>query len=136
MAWSNVPDFDSASSSANDSPFASSKPQSTGRISVNLVTDDWLCKKFDRMDLTLVEGYPSKSSDAGGLQCDQFIKTARSQNKWYGVHSDKETAVYKVTFWCSEVARLNRSYSQIARSLGLQATTQASRPISHEALRK
>ena len=78
-----TPDFDSASSSTDKNPFAAPKPQFTGKISVNLHTDDWQCKKFDRLNLTLVEGYPSKSSDASGLQHDQFIKTARSQNKWY-----------------------------------------------------
>ena len=37
---------------------------------MNLPTDDWLCKKFNGLNLTLLEGYPSKSSEAGGLQCD------------------------------------------------------------------
>ena len=45
---------------------------------MNLPTDYWQCKKFDRLKLTFVESYPSKSPDASGLQHEQFVKTARS----------------------------------------------------------
>ena len=114
----------------HNNPFAASKPQCVGKTSVNLPTDNWLCKKFDRVNLNLVESYPSKSSDAVELQCDQFIKTARSQNKWYGVHSDKETVANKVT-WYNELACLNSSYSWIVRSSGCKLLP-AFRPISRE----
>ena len=77
--WSQMPDFDYISFSSDDNPFAALKPQSARKISLNLHTNDWLCKKFHRLNLTLVEGYPSKTSEASGLQCDQFIKTPRSE---------------------------------------------------------
>ena len=73
MGWSHIPDVDSDLSSSEDNPFATPKQQSTGKISVNLPTDGWLCRKMDRLNLTLVQGYPSRSSEAGGLQKDQFI---------------------------------------------------------------
>ena len=46
--------------------------------SVNIPTDDWLCKKLDK--LTLVEAYPSRSLEAAGLQCNQYTRTAKSQD--------------------------------------------------------
>ena len=57
--WSHIPEFKSSSFSAEDNPFDAPKQQSACKISVNLSTDDWLCKKFDRLNVTLVEGYPS-----------------------------------------------------------------------------
>ena len=73
VGWSHTPDFDNSSSSANDNPFAVPEQLSAGKIAVNLPTDQWICKKkLDRLSLTLVESYPSKSSEAGGLQHDQL----------------------------------------------------------------
>ena len=41
-------DFDSATSSVDNNPFAAPKSQSASKISVNLTFDNWLCKMFDR----------------------------------------------------------------------------------------
>ena len=90
MGWSHIPDVDSALSSSEDNQFAAPKQQPTGKISVNLPTDDWLCRKMDRLNLTLVHGYPSRSSEAGGLQRDQFIKPVKSKVKWYGLHPSQD----------------------------------------------
>ena len=53
--------MDSAASSAKDNPFASSKQQLVGKISVALSTVDWLCHEMNNLNLTLVQGYPSRS---------------------------------------------------------------------------
>ena len=68
MGWSHICDIDSTSSNAEDNPFTAPKQQPAGKISVNLPTDDWLCRKMSKLNLTLVQGYPSKSSESGGLQ--------------------------------------------------------------------
>ena len=60
MGWSHIPDIDSTSSNAEDNPFSAPKQQPAGKISVNLPTDDWLCRKMDKLSVTLVQGYPSK----------------------------------------------------------------------------
>ena len=73
MGWSHIPDIDSTSSNAEDNPFTVPKQQPAGKISVNLPTDDWLYRKMNKLNLALVQGYPSKSSEAGGLQRDHFI---------------------------------------------------------------
>ena len=53
MGWSHIPDIDSAMASSEDNPFAAQKQQPAGKISVQLPTDDWLCRKMDRLNLTL-----------------------------------------------------------------------------------
>ena len=98
---------DSALSSSEDNPFAAPKQQPTGNISVNLPTDDWLCRKMDRLNMTIVQGYPSRSSEAGGFQKDQFINLAKSQVKWYGLHPSQDKLARSVSFWHSEAAKCN-----------------------------
>ena len=67
MGWTHIPEVDFALSSSEDNPFASPKQQPASKTSLTLPTD-WLCRKMDRLNLTLVQGYPSRSSEAGGLQ--------------------------------------------------------------------
>ena len=81
MRWTHIPDIDSGATSSNDNPFAGPKLQTPGKVSVNLPTDEWLCRKMSKLNLTLVQGYPSRISEAGGLLRDQFVKPARSQSK-------------------------------------------------------
>ena len=73
MGWTHIPDMDTAISTSDDNPFAGPKTQPTGKVSVNMPVDEWLCKKMGKLNLTLVEGYPSRSSEAGGLLKDQFV---------------------------------------------------------------
>ena len=56
MGWHKVPEFESVSSS-DDNPFAGSRVQPTGKVSVRLPVDDWLCKKsLEKLNLTITEG--------------------------------------------------------------------------------
>ena len=116
---SHIPDVNPALSSSEDNLFAAPQQQPTGKISVNLPTDDWLCPKMDRLNVTLIHGYPSRSSEAGGLQRDQFVKLAKSQVKWYRLHPSQDKPAGSVSFWHSEAAKLNSTYSRVARSSGL-----------------
>ena len=47
MGWHKVPEFESVSSS-DDNPFAGSCVQPTGKVSVKLPVDDWLCEKMEK----------------------------------------------------------------------------------------
>ena len=99
LGWHQKPDFDSASSSLDDNPFAGTHVKPTGKVSVKLLVDEWLCRKFERLNLTVAEGYPSRNSETGGLLCDQFVKPPRS-SKWYDMHTDKkECASTTVCNW-------------------------------------
>ena len=136
MGWTHIPEVDFALSSSEDNPFAAPKQQPAGKTSVNLLTDDWLCRKMDRLNLTLVQGYPSRSLEAGGLQRDQFVKHGKSQGKWYGLHPSQDKPAGNVSFWLSESAKLNSTYSRVARSSGLTSPAPSSRTFSQDTLRR
>ena len=86
MSWTRITEMDNSSSSADDNLFQAPKQQPLGQISVKLPTDEWLCRKMDKLNITLEEGYPSRALEASGLQKDQFVKVCRSQAKWYRLH--------------------------------------------------
>ena len=134
MAWNDILEFDSASSSQDDNPFTGSRSSQTGKVSVKVSVDEWLCKKFEKLNITLQEGYPTRNSETAGLGKDQFIKPPKTL-KWYGMHSDKKDfSRSKVYTWTSEPARLNSSFPRIAgRSL---PSAPASHPVSKDTLRK
>ena len=82
MGWSHVPDIDNPADTSEDNPFAGPKTPVPGKVSVQMPTEDWLCKKLQKLNTTLVEGYASRGSEAGGLLKDVFLRPAKSQSKW------------------------------------------------------
>ena len=85
-----------------------------------------------------MEGYPSHSSEAGGLLKDQFVQPARSQQKWYGLVSDpqKVSSGKSVSSWNTDSSKVNSTYSRIARAAGIASTPPPSRQISQDNLRR
>ena len=57
MNWHKIPEFETVSSAADDNPFAGARVQSTGKVSVKLPVDDWLCRKMSTLNLTITEGH-------------------------------------------------------------------------------
>ena len=68
MGWTHIPDIDSNAGTSDANPFAGPKLQTPGKVPVQLPTDEWLCRKLSKLNLTLTDGYPSRSAEAGGLQ--------------------------------------------------------------------
>ena len=97
MGWTHIPDMNTTASSSDDNPFAGLRLQTPGKVSVQLPTDEWLCRKLAKLNLTLTDGYPSRSAEAGGLQRDQFLKPPRSQAKWYGCHSQRKVTPQRLS---------------------------------------
>ena len=95
MGWHRIPDYDNTSASLDDNPFAGSRTKPTGKVSARLLVDEWLCRKFERLNITVAEGYPARNS--GGLLRDQFVKTSRS-SKWYAMHTDLKNFVVILIF--------------------------------------
>ena len=91
MGWSNIPEMDNPTSTSDDNPFAGPKTAPPGKVSVKMPTEDWLCRKLAKLNLTLVEGYPTRGSEPGGLAKDVFLRPAKSQSKWYGLHTEPTT---------------------------------------------
>ena len=124
MGWHKVPEFESVSSS-DDNPFASSRVQPTGKVSVKLPVDDWLCKKMDKLNLTITEGYLT-------LLASPKISSSRS-SRWYGMHTEKKDCESNtVCTWSPEPANLNHSFSRLARR---SFTAPPSRAFSQDILR-
>ena len=133
MGWHQIPDYDNTASSLDDNPFAGSRTKPTSKVSVKLPVDEWLCRKFERLNVTVAEGYPSRNSETGGLLWDQFVKTPRS-SKWYAMHTDKDSASATVCDWSLEPAKLNGTFTRVARCSLPSAP--ASRTFSQDTLRR
>ena len=137
MDWNFIPDIDSGNTTSEDNPFAGPKLHTPGKVSVNLPTDEWLCKKTSKLNLTLVQGYPTRTSEAAGLLKDQFVKPPRSQGKWYGFHANlKKDNEQSVSSWHTGPCRLNSTYLHIAKQASIASAPPMSRQISQETLRK
>ena len=133
MGWHKILEFDSVSSS-DDNPFAGPQIQPTGKVSVKLPVDDWLCKKMENFNFTITEGYPSRNTETAGLLRDQFVKPPRS-SRWYDMHADKKDSyIATVCSWSPEPAKLNSAFSRVARR-SLSAAP-PSRPLSQDILRR
>ena len=92
-----------------------SRTKPAGKVSVRLPVDERLCRKFDRLNVTVAEGYPSRNSETGGPLRDQFLKTPRS-SKWYAMHTDKkDSASATVCDWSPEPAKLNSTFTRVVR---------------------
>ena len=133
MNWHKVPEFETVSSTADDNPFAGARVRPTGKVSLKLPVDDWLCRKMSSLNLTLTDGYPTRNTDNTGLLRDQFIKTPRS-SRWYGMHAEKDSESTTVRTWSPDPAKLNHSFSRVARRN--LPTAPPSRAFSQELLRR
>ena len=67
MGWTHIPDMDTAAATSDGNPFAGPKSQPMGKVSVNMPTEEWLCTKMGKLNLTLVKGYPSCSCPASQI---------------------------------------------------------------------
>ena len=133
MEWNQVPEFESSSSTPEDNPFMDEDTPAVGQLSIKLPVDEWLCRKMEKLNVTLQEGYPARGSDATSLSKDQFIRQPIRQ-KWYSMYSgQKEFSKVKVHSWSQEPARLNSYFPRIAKASSPSAP--ASRPLNQEALR-
>ena len=92
---------------------------------------------MSKLNITLVQGYPTHTSEAGGLLRDQFVRPPKSQQKWYGFHANpKKDSDQSVSSWHTRLSKLNSTYLRIARQAGIATSPPISRPISQENLRK
>ena len=77
-----VPEFESAASSQDNNLFARPRTQPTGKVSVTLQSDEWLSRKMEKPNITLIVTH---SPDTSGLTRDPFVKLPRTQ-KCYDVY--------------------------------------------------
>ena len=135
MGWTHVPDMDSSNPS-DDNPFAGPKAPVPNKVSVQMPTEEWLCKKLGKLNLTLIEGDPSRMAEAGHLSMDQFLRPPRSQSKWYGLYPGQASDSSTVSSWNTVPSKLNSSFGRISRKTGMTSIPPASCRISQDTLRK
>ena len=128
-----IPEFETVSSAADDNPFAGAHVQPTGKVSVKLPVDDRLYRKMTTLNLTITEGYPTRNTNNTGLLRDQFVKPPRS-SRWYGMHAEKSSESSTVRTWSPDPAKLNHSFSRVARRN--LPTAPPSRAFSQDLLRR
>ena len=76
--------------------------------------DDWLCRNLEKSNITIAEGYPSRNAETAGLFRDQFVKMPRF-SRWYDMHTDKDSGKSKVCYLSLDPAKLNSTFSSVAR---------------------
>ena len=142
MGWHHIPVFETNYSEPDKSnnPWKGKHPNKPTRISVAMPPDDWLCQKLERLNLTVAEGYPSRSQDSANLKCDQFVKVPKTQSKWYKIHLMKPDGPRRpgrsVFSWRNTEVKVNSQFPRITRAAAYPATGPQSRPISQESLRR
>ena len=119
MGWTHIPDLEYSPASRTDNPWVGHRAQPVGKDSVELLPEDWLCRKLETLNLVLIEGYPSKSSEPGGLHVDQFLRPPKSQTHWYGIHptepKDPLRPGKSVNSWPNDAAKLNSAFPRICK---------------------
>ena len=89
---------------------------------------------MEKLNLTVAEGYPSRSTETAGLLRDQFVKTSRS-SRWYDMYVDqKDSSRSTVCSWSPEPSKLNSAFSRVARRN--LPTAPPSRALSQDILRR
>ena len=139
MGWTHIPDSEYSPTSRTDNPWTGHHSQPVGKVSVLLPPEDRLCKKLENMNLVLIEGYPSKSSEPGGLHMDQFLRPPKSQSRWYGIHpaelKDPTRPRKYVNTWPNDAAKFNRAIPHIAKQ-NVANTQPAVHQLSQDTVRK
>ena len=85
LGFTHIPDFEASISDydRSDNPWKGKHPRKSGKVSVEIPANDWLCHKMEKLNTRAAEGYPSRSQKSAGLKQDQFIRTPKSHSKWY-----------------------------------------------------
>ena len=139
MGWTHIPDLEYSPTSRTDNPWTGHRSQPVGKVSVLLPPEDWLCKKIENMNLVLLEGYPSKSSEPGGLHMDQFLRPPKSQSRWYSIHpaepKDPTRPGKYVNTWPNDAAKINSAFPRIAKQ-NIANSQPAVRQLSQDTMRK
>ena len=142
LGWSHIPDFELSATDGDrsDNPWKGKHPRKSGKISVELPADDWLYHKMERLNTRVAEGYPSRSQESTGLKVDQFVRTPKSQAKWYQqyrIRQDSNVRPGKTIFsWSDSEARLNSQFSRVAKVSSYPQSGPASRPVPQDILRR
>ena len=95
---------------------------------------------MEKLNCRVAEGYPSRSQESAGLKVDQFIRTPKSQSKWYRQHRLRQDSTSRpgrtIFSWSGSEARLNAQYSRVAKASAYPQSGPASCPVPQDILRR
>ena len=95
---------------------------------------------MEKLNTRVAEGYPSRSQESAGLKLDQFVRTPKSQSKWYKqyrLRQDTNVRPGRTIFsWSDSEARLNAQFSRVAKVSAYPQSGPASRPVPQDILRR
>ena len=121
--WSFISDHKFTARSRQNNPWTGNRSQPVGKISVAFLPEDWFCRKFEQMNLYIINGHVSRSGKRGWSRTDQFLKVPKKQNRWYNLHpapnpvDDHPGKVVK--YWSYDTPHLNSSFTRIWKPSGL-----------------
>ena len=116
MSLQKIPEFQTSSFLADDNPFVGPRTQPTRKISVKLLTDEWLCHEMEKPNLTIVENYPSRNSEARvSLGTSLLRYPSHKIDGTTSTLSSKALLVPLSHTGTMNRAKLNSAYSRIAR---------------------
>ena len=113
LGWSHIPDFEFSVADGNRSnnPWKGKHPRKSGKVSVELPADDWLCHKMEKLNTRVAEDQFDET--------DQFVRTPKSQSKWYKqyrLRQDTNVPPGKTIFsWSDSEAHLNAQFLGLPR---------------------
>ena len=117
LGFTQIPDFEASTGDydCSDNPWKGKHPWKSGKVSLELPADDWLCHKIEKLNVRAAEGSLSLSQESAGLKQDQFIRTPKIQAKWYRQSclrpEDPQCPRRSVFSWSDSEARLNAQFS-------------------------
>ena len=143
MGWSHISDLEYSPTSRVDNSWIGHRSLPVGKVSMLFLPEDWLCKKLENMNLVLLEGYPSKSSEPGGLQPPGNDGTGnekpKSQSRRYGIQpaepKDPTRPSKYANSWPNDAAKINSAFSRIAKP-NIANSQPSARQISQDTTRK
>ena len=141
LGWTHIPDFKASAGDTDrsDNPWKGKHPR-TEKVSIELPADDWLCYKMEKLNTRAAEGYPSRSQEAAGLKVYQFIRTPKSQSKWYTQSRIRQEGAQRpgktIFGWSGSEAKLNAQFSRISKVSAYPTSGPASRPVPQKILRR
>ena len=76
LGFTQIPDFEASTGDYDhsDNPWKGKHPRKSGKVSVELPADDWLCHKIEKLNVRAAEGYPSSQRITS--------ETRRSSTPW------------------------------------------------------
>ena len=95
-------------------PFVGTRKSAAGMISVKLPSDDWLCYKLEKFNLTLTEGYPVQiPADSVKISLSKFLSL---RDGMMCPPKRKTFSKSKIHYLQNELAKRNSAFPRIAKT--------------------